>query len=75
MIGVDTGTRCYETYPCQHDVRVWYADNTLGEVEKLTAIGIIKNYWNILVEDQKRHFGRYLEDPRFRRFLDGGRMW
>jgi hypothetical protein len=47
---IDIGTFCYETYPCQHMVKIDDKPSVM-----MLAKTIVTNYWNILSDADKEH--------------------
>lgn len=61
VIKAEIGDICLESYPCQHWVKISYAD---GSTKKkcLGARYIAENFKNFMDEFQVRHFSYVIED-------------
>ena len=61
VVKIDTGLICLESFPCQHNVTVYY-DNNTKITKRMGGKTIVEKYWSVMTNEQKRHFDYLTRD-------------
>lgn len=54
VVKIDIGV-CTPSFPCKHRIVIHYNDSTQKDIV-LSANDIIDDYWDVLTDEQRRHF-------------------
>ena len=55
IVSVEISDWCYETYPCQHDIKITYTDGSVRK-ELRAATEILEKYKEYLSANDLQHF-------------------